>query len=65
LPTTTTTTTVAPINPTGTINTTFVGYENTGANFDVFTNNAVQTYIDFTIFPTGGGSYSERQMCLL
>jgi hypothetical protein len=36
--------------------------KSTGANFDVFTNNAVQTYIDFTIFPTGGGSYSERQV---
>ena len=59
---TTTTTTAAPTTPTGTINTTFVGYNSTGANFDVFTNDAVQTYIDFTIYPTGGGSYSERQV---
>ena len=54
------TTTIAPTTPTGTINNTFVGFENTGAAFDVFTNNAVQTYIDFTIYPTGGGSYFER-----
>ena len=59
---TTTTTTVAPTTPTGTINNTFVGYNSTGANFDVFTNDAVNTYIDFTIFPSGGGSYSERQV---
>ena len=58
--TTTTTTTIAEVIPTGTINNTFVGYNNTGANFDVYTNNAVQTYIDFTINPVEGGSYSER-----
>ena len=58
---TTTTTTAAPTTPTGTINNTFVGYENTGANFDVFTNDASDTFIDFTIYPTGGGSYFERQ----
>ena len=58
---TTTTTTAAPTTPTGTINTTFVGYENTGANFDVFTNDAVDTFIDFTIYPTVGTPYSERQ----
>ena len=59
---TTTTTTIAPVNPTGTINNTFVGYNNTGANFDVFTNDAVNTYIDFTIYPIVGSSYSERQV---
>lgn len=58
----TTTTTIAPINPTGTINNTFVGYNNTGANFDVYTIQAVDTFIDFTIYPAGGGSYSERQI---
>ena len=59
---TTTTTTIAPTTPIGTINTTFVGYNSTGANFDVYTEQAVQTYIDFTIYPSGGGSYFERQV---
>jgi hypothetical protein len=56
----TTTTTIAPTTPSGTINTTFVGYESTGANFDVYTIDAVDAFIDFTIYPTGGGSYFER-----
>ena len=59
---TTTTTTAAPTTPTGTINNTYVGYSGTAAGFDVYTEDAVTTYIDFIIYPTDGGSYSERQL---
>ena len=61
--TTTTTTTLAPSpNPTGSINNTYVGYESTGANFDVFTSNAYETYIDVIITSVHGLTYSERQL---
>ena len=59
---TTTTTTAAPTTPIGTINNTYVGYSGTAAGFDVYTEDAVTTYIDFIIYPTDGGSYSERQL---
>lgn len=59
--TTTTITTIAPTVPTGTIQNIYIGSQNTTAQYEVFTLNAFQVYIDFTVNVTGGGTYSERQ----
>ena len=61
-PTTTTTppTTIAPTVPTGTIQNIYIGSQNTTAQYNVFTLDAFQVYIDYTVNVTGGGSYFER-----
>jgi hypothetical protein len=59
--TTTTITTIAPTVPTGTLQNVYIGSQNTTAQYEVFTLDAFQVYIDFTVNVTGGGTYSERQ----
>ena len=58
--TTTTESTIAPTVPTGTIQNIYIGSQNTTAQYNVFTLDAFQVYIDYTVNVTGGGSYFER-----
>ena len=60
--TTTTITTIAPTVPTGTLQNVYIGSQNTTAQYEVFTLDAYNVYIDFTVNVTGGGTYSERQL---
>ena len=58
--TTTPPTTIAPTVPTGTIQNVYIGSTNSTAQYEVFTLDAYQVYIDFTVNVTGGGTYSDR-----
>jgi hypothetical protein len=55
--------TTEAVVPQGSMVNTFVGYEWTGANFNVYTLDAVQTYLDFTI-TADSTNYPDRQPVL-